>query len=139
MTSWLCRAARAVVPVALVSVLLAPAPGYAADPSPAPSAAYYDEVALAGSRAGEGRTRPGRAEPLVVPDPRGWRPLPPPAARKPRTEPRPPPAADVAEPSSARRTATGPPIPGLRVLPLGAGLVLIGLGLGFLGLRVRRG
>ncbi|MEV0441920.1 hypothetical protein AB0I84_08250 [Streptomyces spectabilis] len=138
MTSWRCRAPRAAVPVALAAVLLAPGPGYAADPSPAPSAAYYDEVELAGSRAGEGRTRPGRAEPLVVPDPRAWRPLPPPAARERRAEPKPPPAADAAEPF-ARRTATGPPIPGLRVLPLGAGLVLIGLGLGFLGLRLRRG
>ncbi|WP_282796989.1 hypothetical protein [Streptomyces sp. CC224B] len=137
MTSWLLRTPCAAV---LAAALLTPAPGHAAEPSPAPSAAYYDEVSLAGSRAGEGRPRPGRARPLDVPDPRGWRPLPPPA-REQRPRPEPPPAADPGDTTeqSARSRATGPPIPGLRVLPLGAGLVLIGLGLGFLGLRLRRG
>ncbi|MGA4840741.1 hypothetical protein [Streptomyces sp. G45] len=117
------------------AVVVVPSTGRAAEPTPAPSAAYYDESSLAGSRAGEGRPRPGRAEPPAVPDPAAWRPLPPPPPPK-RPEP-PPPAADAAEPVGAR-TATGPPFPGLRVLPLGAGLVLIGLGLGFLGLRLRR-
>ncbi|MEI5098843.1 hypothetical protein RB200_09485 [Streptomyces sp. PmtG] len=133
------RALFAAAPAALCTLLLAPgAPAYAAEPLPAPSAAYYDEVSLAGTRAGEGRARPGRAEPLDVPDPRAWRPLPPPP-REPRPDP--PPSADAADAAGAfrRHAATGPPIPGLRVLPLGAGLVLIGLGLGFLGLRLRRG
>lgn len=42
--------------------------------------------------------------------------------------------ADTGQPAPAN-----PALSGLRVLPLGAGLVLIGLGLGFLGLRLRRG
>ncbi|WP_150493689.1 hypothetical protein [Streptomyces kanamyceticus] len=40
---------------------------------------------------------------------------------------------------AARPTRADPVLPGLRVLPLGGGLVLIGLGIGFLGLRLRRG
>ncbi|MFF1693471.1 hypothetical protein ACFVXC_07600 [Streptomyces sp. NPDC058257] len=40
---------------------------------------------------------------------------------------------------ATRRTAAGPAVPGLRVLPLGSGLVLIGLGLAFLAVRLRRG
>ncbi|MFD9904468.1 hypothetical protein [Streptomyces sp. NPDC059063] len=135
MSSWVRRAPR--VAVVLLVVLFAPRPAYAAEPSPDPSAAYYDGVSLAGSRAGEGRPRPGRAEPLAVPDPRAWRPLPPPPPPE-RPEHTPPPAADAAEPVRGQ-TATGPPIPGLRVLPLGVGLALTGLGIGFLGLRLRRG
>ncbi|OAH14925.1 hypothetical protein STSP_17620 [Streptomyces jeddahensis] len=37
------------------------------------------------------------------------------------------------------RQAAGPAGPVLGVLPLGAGLVLVGLGLAFLALRLRRG
>ncbi|NUS13953.1 MAG: hypothetical protein HOY69_21530 [Streptomyces sp.] len=53
----------------------------------------------------------------------------PPAPTAPAT-----PAAVPDAPASA--TASGHRVP--RVLPLGAGLVLVGLGLGFLGLRLRR-
>ncbi|MFE6399703.1 hypothetical protein [Streptomyces alboflavus] len=110
-------------------------------PSPTASAPYYGTGSLAGSRAGEGRLRPGRAEPVAVPDPAVWRPLPPPPREVRRPErPR---ATTPVEPGSAdaprERAAEGPAFPGLRVLPLGGGMVLIGLGLGFLGLRLRRG
>ncbi|MFI0895368.1 hypothetical protein [Streptomyces sp. NPDC020983] len=46
----------------------------------------------------------------------------------------PAPAAAHGDPSPA--AVRGPRV--LRVLPLGAGMVLVGLGLGFLGLRLRR-
>lgn len=109
-------------------------------PSPTASAPYYGTGSLAGSRAGEGRLRPGRADPVVVPDPAVWRPLPPPPREVRRPER---PRATPVEPGSAdaprERAAEGPAFPGLRVLPLGGGMVLIGLGLGFLGLRLRRG
>ncbi|WP_405658716.1 hypothetical protein [Streptomyces sp. RK9] len=109
-------------------------------PSPTASAPYYGTGSLAGSRAGEGRLRPGRADPVAVPDPAVWRPLPPPPREVRRPER---PRATPVEPGSAdaprERAAEGPAFPGLRVLPLGGGMVLIGLGLGFLGLRLRRG
>lgn len=84
----------------------------------------------AGNPAGEGRERPGRDE-MPVEEPRV-----PPATREP-VEPPPepvPPEAVVAD-----RGRGGEPV--LRILPLGSGMVLIGLGLGlaFVGLRVRRG
>ncbi|GGV50147.1 hypothetical protein GCM10010277_44740 [Streptomyces longisporoflavus] len=60
--------------------------------------------------------------------------------------PKPPAPADNAEEQpttkttgAAREAAAEPVFPGLRVLPLGSGLVLIGLGLGFLAVRLRRG
>jgi hypothetical protein len=37
-----------------------------------------------------------------------------------------------------RQTVAEPVIPGVGVLPLGSGLVLVGLGVGFLALRLRR-
>ncbi|MGW0757000.1 hypothetical protein ACWD1Y_11015 [Streptomyces sp. NPDC002814] len=99
-----------------------------ASASPSPS----DQPSRAGSRAGEGRERPGRqgvAEP-VEEVPRAT--LPP---RQPPESTAPPrPVEQAAE-------AESPAEPVLRIMPLGSGLVLIGLGLGlaFLGLRMRRG
>ncbi|MFF0734439.1 hypothetical protein ACFYVK_22770 [Streptomyces chartreusis] len=135
--------------------------------SPDPS----DEPSRAGSRAGEGRQRPGREKgPLeeqeVARDKRdgdkraderdGSRT--PDAEREGEddgddTEPESSEAADApaqdtvpsATPTRHARPpaphADGPSEPVLEVLPLGAGLVLIGLGLGlaFVGLRLRRG
>ncbi|MFH8794066.1 hypothetical protein [Streptomyces sp. NPDC017941] len=127
------------------------APVASPTPSPSPSASvsapapYYGTGSLAGNRAGEGRQRPGRGEPEYVPDPAVWRPLPlpPREVRRPeRTRPTPPvpvPSVPGTADEPRERAAEGPPFPGLRVLPLGAGMVLIGLGLGFLGLRLRRG
>lgn len=111
----------------------------APDSSP-PAAPYYGTGSLAGNRAGEGRLRPGREDPVAVPDPAVWRPLPPPPREVRRPER---PRATPVEPGTAdaprERAAEGPAFPGLRVLPLGGGMVLIGLGLGFLALRLRRG
>ncbi|MFJ2771467.1 hypothetical protein [Streptomyces sp. NPDC087300] len=101
-----------------------------------------DETARAGSRAGEGRVRPGRPE-SALPEPAVPVPAFPPREASP-TPPSPKPERD----SPGRRdtasdttapTRADPVLPGLRVLPLGGGLVLIGLGIGFLGLRLRRG
>ncbi|MET7933384.1 hypothetical protein [Streptomyces sp. NPDC005322] len=122
--------------------------------------AHADDGGLAGTRAGEGRAHPGRADtpspspsdddppggghdqdegagrlPLIP----GWTPssLPVPgkpdrqqAQRLPRSE----------QVYGSQRTGTGPSDRAMRVLPLGTGLALTGLGLGlaFLGLRLRR-
>ncbi|MEU5955880.1 hypothetical protein [Streptomyces sp. NPDC047525] len=133
MTPWLR-------PLLVLTLFLAFSPislSYAADPSPGET--------RAGSVSGDGRARPGRADPVPPP------PLPPSVSVPPRT-PEPVPAKKTAEtkPSetsetrttasdATRRTATEPALPGLRVLPLGSGLVLIGLGLGFFAVRLRRG
>ncbi|MBQ1090959.1 hypothetical protein [Streptomyces sp. B93] len=95
-----------------------------------------DAPRRAGSSAGEGRARPGR--PVE------------PGAEVPSTAPAasagPPQRATAvpvppAPPEQPVRQAGGGAEPVLRILPLGSGLVLIGLGLGlaFVGLRVRRG
>ncbi|WP_329503577.1 hypothetical protein RFN58_22160 [Streptomyces iakyrus] len=100
----------------------------------APSAS--GEPSRAGSRAGEGRVRPGRpedagdgpgvADATAVPEePRETAPAPSEPAEQP-----------VREAAAAER----PVGQVLRILPLGSGLVLIGLGLGlaFFALRLRR-
>ncbi|WP_372347987.1 hypothetical protein [Streptomyces sp. KL116D] len=99
---------------------------YAAEPSPGSS--------LAGSRAGVGRTPPGR--PMPAPTPPAAVPPPPPPAAVPSptmSEPEP-------EPPSAARQAVVPRGTGplVNVLPLGAGLLLTGCGIAFLALRLRR-
>ncbi|GHC75618.1 hypothetical protein [Streptomyces flavofungini] len=142
MTSRLRGALRAAGPPVLLALLLPAGFGtptaYAAPPPP--TAPYYGTGSLAGNRAGEGRLRPGREDPVAVPDPAVWRPLPPPPREVRRSER---PRATPVEPGPAdaprERAAEGPAFPGLRVLPLGGGMVLIGLGLGFLALRLRRG
>ncbi|TGB07635.1 hypothetical protein [Streptomyces sp. MZ04] len=102
---------------------------YAVEPSPSET--------FAGSVPGEGRARPGRAEPS--PPPRSV-PVP---AHTPRPEPQPSlarkPATKTTASDATRRTAAEPVVPGLSVLPLGSGLVLIGLGLGFFAVRLRGG
>ncbi|MFF7641619.1 hypothetical protein [Streptomyces canus] len=105
--------------------------------APSPSAATPSR---AGSRAGEGRERPGRREEPATED-------------ADHTDPggtdsgddgltavsEPPPQAAVARPSRpAQRPVAGPKV---FILPLGTGLVLVGLGLGLglYALRIRRG
>ncbi|MFD5621661.1 hypothetical protein [Streptomyces yangpuensis] len=114
---------------------------------------------LAGSAAGVGRERPGR--PVGEPaDPElliASRPLP----VRPRTEPTPPPAPPSARPPLPPPPASQPSAadPTARdtvsalgtepndraadlaahILPLGTGFALMGLGLGYLGVRLRRG
>lgn len=141
------RSARAVAGLVLVTGLLVllmagvtPAASAAAEPDPATS--------WAGSRAGEGRERPGRqdAGPL---EPEGGD-----DADAPSEEPAPEPddvdTTVAPEPSQNAALPVPPAAPGagtetadepvLPALALGSGLMLMGLGLGlaFVGLRIRR-
>ncbi|WP_221348397.1 hypothetical protein [Streptomyces beigongshangae] len=141
MTPWL-RTLR--VTGLLLLVLAGPAhPSYAAAYEPVPA------ESRAGSRAGEGRERPGRSAPPT--DRTGPPAHPDGSANRDREAPVVPetsavperPAEPPARPVDAHETADRPvraSEPVLRVLPLGTGLVLIGLGLGlaFFALRARR-
>ncbi|MFE2964796.1 hypothetical protein ACFXKC_14220 [Streptomyces sp. NPDC059340] len=138
----------AVSPSYAVSRAVPYAVSYAADPAPSAGASR------AGSSAGQGRTRPGREEPSApdedgsgsgedtVPtytdrDPAGEN-----AASDPEETGAPEPSRPAVVP--VQHDEVGPataPEPVLKILPLGGGLILIGLGLGlaFLALRLRRG
>ncbi|MGW1762607.1 hypothetical protein ACWCQL_00635 [Streptomyces sp. NPDC002073] len=109
----------------------------------APDAPRGDE--LAGSVAGAGRARPGRAAeeaelnpqavPAVRPAPEAKPEPPPPPPPPPRAEPSPaaPPVSALGGEQSSRVADLA-----AHMVPLGAGLALIGLGLAFLGMRLRR-
>ncbi|MFF3496336.1 hypothetical protein ACFYWS_33890 [Streptomyces sp. NPDC002795] len=111
---------------------------YVAEPSPHGS--------LAGSRAGVGRTPPGRE----LPSPAATGAVLPPAPTEPAPavptrsqEPRPERSASATpeQQGAGERQAVGEPgnrLPLVNVLPLGAGLLLTGLGFGLLALRLRR-
>ncbi|GHA22319.1 hypothetical protein GCM10010372_22930 [Streptomyces tauricus] len=113
-----------------------------AGPAFTPYAAAYEPVpapaeSRAGSRAGEGRERPGREAPPTHPD----------SAETQEASIAPeaplntaPPSARPLDAHEAADRPVHPPEPALKVLPLGTGLVLIGLGLGlaFLSLKTRR-
>ncbi|MET7361025.1 hypothetical protein ABZS76_21630 [Streptomyces sp. NPDC005562] len=143
--SWAGRRAVLVVG-AVVGVLLAVltafvpdlVPYAAAHPPPRRPVTTVDETSRAGSRPGEGRERPGQVRPPLTDLPQVPRApyTPPPRPAKP--EPLPVTLRDTAS-QPTERPLVGPVLPNLRVLPLGGGLLLIGLGLGFLGLRLRRG
>ncbi|MEU3793365.1 hypothetical protein [Streptomyces fructofermentans] len=133
----------------LLLVLLA-GPAHTSYAAPArPSAAGHSALvrpepteSRAGSRPGQGRERPGREAPPTDEDtapthpdgPDGSGEVPATAVAEPPVDldPRPPEKAAGPEGNGSE--------PVFRVLPLGSGLVLIGLGLGlaFLGLRARR-
>ncbi|GAA2316280.1 hypothetical protein OKJ48_02875 [Streptomyces kunmingensis] len=99
---------------------------YVAEPSP--------DESLAGSRAGVGRTPPGRPLPVPGSDDPVF-PSHPEAEPSESTPPNPRPE----RPAPAQQpTATGGTEPLVNVVPLGAGLLLTGLGIGFLALRLRR-
>jgi hypothetical protein len=112
----------------LVLVAGAVPAAHAAEPDPATS--------WAGSRAGEGRERPGRQE--------AWPQAPEDETYVPPEDPAPEPD----DPDAALPVPVAPPgtdgatgeEPVLRVLTLGSGLILMGVGLGlaFVGLRIRR-
>ncbi|MGW6686437.1 hypothetical protein [Streptomyces sp. NPDC054961] len=99
---------------------------------------------LAGSAAGAGRERPGRpateppnAEAVVAARPFPVRPrvepaLPPPATPSPPAPPSPVSALGTEPNERAADLAA-------HILPLGTGFALMGLGLGFMGMRLRRG
>ncbi|MGW1072213.1 hypothetical protein [Streptomyces sp. NPDC002537] len=131
-----------------------------ATPTPSPPGG---DGRLAGSAAGEGRTHPGRAEspestepaeasespgddaegadtdqapdasPSAVPSPHRRADA---ARRRPSVPPPPPPPDDGRE--RARREAMDYGDRVMRVLPLGTGMTLTGLGLAFFALRLRR-
>ncbi|APY87310.1 hypothetical protein DCW30_10750 [Streptomyces alfalfae] len=129
-------ATAAVLLAVLVSAAPPPPVAHAVAPTPIGPLTFDDETARAGSRAGEGRERPGGVNPRL-PDPPP--PPPEPSPYVPAHEMPPAAAAHRDAVPGAEREPAGPVLPGLRVLPLGGGLLLIGLGLGFLGLRLRRG
>ncbi|GEC08127.1 hypothetical protein SSP24_57820 [Streptomyces spinoverrucosus] len=116
-------------------------PWASGEPSGSASASPSVEPSWAGSRAGEGRMRPGRPEepwpetPPARPSGTGAAddvPASPPASGPGATHEEEPLDQAVTDPAGSE--------PVLRILPLGSGLVLIGLGLGlaFVALRVRR-
>lgn len=117
---WRRAVAAASAVVAGLGVTGAAAPGPGHGPSASPTAGP------AGSVPGEGRRHPGRPEgPPAEPTEQ-------PVSQGPRQ------VFDDGQPSGPEAVPS-PSGRVLEVLPLGAGLLLIGLGLGFLGWRLRRG
>ncbi|MFE2426247.1 hypothetical protein ACFXJ5_05735 [Streptomyces sp. NPDC059373] len=93
---------------------------------------------LAGDRADVGREHPGRPQtgPLRVPVPDAAAPVlaTPDSGNAPDSDPE----SDPGSGSDPTRAESGSEV-ALEVLPLGVGLTLMGAGLGFVGLRLRRG
>ncbi|MEV5509185.1 hypothetical protein [Streptomyces orinoci] len=128
---------------ALSALLLTAVLSGTASPSPPP-----DEGRLAGTAAGVGRPHPGRAmdpsEAAEEDNPEREAPSSPGPSRvptpPPTRAPAPPAAARLDGAAGDRGTQQQPPPPRrvLRILPLGTGLALTGLGLGFFALRLRR-
>ncbi|MEW2412377.1 hypothetical protein AB0953_01415 [Streptomyces sp. NPDC046866] len=154
------RARRLLAAMALAAAALSPAASGAAastarphaagravaeDEAPVPEEEYEE---LAGSVPGAGRERPGRpaAEPAAEPaDPDGAvlasRPYP--VRRHPRPVGPPPARPSHRPPHSVTAFSTEPNERAAdlaaHLLPLGTGFALMGLGLGYLGVRLRRG
>ncbi|MER5759036.1 hypothetical protein [Streptomyces sp. NPDC002082] len=114
------------------------------DPAPAADVADRAFEDLAGSSAGAGRERPGRpvGEPANPETVIAARPVP----AHPRTEPVLPVPAIPAAPPANQMVGSFGTEPNDRaadlaahILPLGTGFALMGLGLGFMGMRLRRG
>ncbi|MEY2231286.1 MULTISPECIES: hypothetical protein [Streptomyces] len=142
----LAAAALAPTASAYAGPFLTPSRHVAAPSSPSSPDDPHEE--LAGSLAGVGREHPGRpvgepANPELVVASRPRAPV------RPRAEPspRPPTGTAVAAPSpppsvvTALGTGTNDRAADLaaHILPLGTGFALMGLGLGYLGVRLRRG
>ncbi|MEU9142535.1 hypothetical protein [Streptomyces sp. NPDC048349] len=130
-------AAPAAAPAAGAPRARGPLPAEAADPPDGP------RDGLAGSAAGAGRPHPGRpvTEPANPEMLVASRPLPP---VRPRPEPpEPPRAAATPPPATVGALGTGPNERAAdlaaHILPLGTGFALMGLGLGYLGMRLRKG
>ncbi|MFD7784501.1 hypothetical protein ACFV4Q_15605 [Streptomyces nojiriensis] len=148
---FLAQARQVAAPAAPASPALPASPA-----SPASPDDPYEE--LAGSVAGVGRERPGRpvgepanpeltvaSRPLPVRPPRAEPTPPAPPTPPPAPPPRPTGAVAAPSPPSAVVTDLGA-APNDRaadlaahILPLGTGFALMGLGLGYLGVRLRRG
>jgi hypothetical protein len=148
----------------LATILLPYGTAAASDPEPLPSdsasASATREPSLAGTVAGEGRTRPGRPQgpaaqvegqndddpdDATATEPDETAGESPAATSSPPAQEAglvPPTAPQQARPAhqAVAHGEDGATEPVLHILPLGSGLVLIGLGLGlaFIGLRVRR-
>lgn len=152
MTPWL----RALRVTGLLLVLMTGVAPLSYATEPAPSAVPSADASRAGSVAGEGRTRPGRAEPTApdtlddpdTEDPDTEDAEPTDAGQDPGVPDRPEASAATEPPGNAvipgqqnvvGRAPAPEPVP--QLLSLGSGLILIGLGLGlaFVALRVRRG
>ncbi|WP_328872628.1 hypothetical protein OHT76_22395 [Streptomyces sp. NBC_00287] len=129
MTPWL-RTVRATV----LTVVLVGGWGcgvaYGEEGTPSASASASASPSRAGSVAGEGRQRPGRQGESVPED----------EEEAPEAEPSPTAPTEAADSPVPAGQDVVRAEPVLQVLPLGSGLVLIGLGLGlaFVGLRLRR-
>ncbi|WP_241989711.1 MULTISPECIES: hypothetical protein [unclassified Streptomyces] len=137
-------ACLALTAAATAATLGAAAPGSAGSPdaSAAPSASRSAEVQspLAGWPAGAGRQRPGRsAAELARQDALAER-----AEREAASEPAAVPSFtpdpdDFPEPAPAgRRALDGATVHRVKQMSLGAGIALVGAGVGFLALRMRR-
>ncbi|WP_328901112.1 MULTISPECIES: hypothetical protein [unclassified Streptomyces] len=141
------RSSRGVACLALTAAatLGAAAPDASGPPSPSPTAtgsphAGEMQSPLAGWPAGAGRQRPGRSAAEVARqdalEDREPRPSPSESAVVPVFTPDP---ADFRDPPPAGRQAlSGTTVRRVQHLSLGAGIALVGLGLGFLALRMRR-
>ncbi|MFG2982748.1 hypothetical protein ACGFYQ_16050 [Streptomyces sp. NPDC048258] len=138
------------VPLLGVPLLGVPAHGRPHAPAPVRDDVPDDvREGLAGSAAGSGRERPGRpatepanpemlvaSRPLPVRPPRPVPPVPPELRDPPRVVPTQPEAVVRAlgtEPNERAADLAA------HILPLGTGFALMGLGLGYLGMRLRKG
>ncbi|MFF3783091.1 hypothetical protein [Streptomyces sp. NPDC001933] len=96
---------------------------------------------LAGREAGEGRLRPGRqlsAWEFAHPDGPLQNPYAPPAATDPGPTPTPGASTSDGADQLSRQALDSPAVRQVKQLSLGAGIALVGLGLGFLAYRMRR-
>ncbi|MFC8532768.1 hypothetical protein ACFUJY_02225 [Streptomyces sp. NPDC057249] len=142
------RGVACLVLTAAAALGAAAAPGASgpASPSPSPSPSSSGspragemQSPLAGWPAGAGRERPGRSAAEVARqdalEDREPRPAPSESAAVPVFTPDP---DDFRDPPPGRQALSGAAVRRLQQLSLGAGIALVGLGLGFLALRMRR-
>ena len=93
---------------------------------------------MAGRQAGEGRARPGRSlSPMELADASASADEVPPE-EDPVPAATPPPDAFPEPGRTSRQALDGPAVRQVQQVSLGVGIALVGLGLGFLGLRLRR-